>query len=453
MKLSLKMSLLSIGLSALTLLAVGAVVLRAAYRQSLDAERENARAQLSFLTTSYAVAVDREGFEPLSSFAEKNRRQYLFRRFDKGDEKWQFVYMGDTLYNDSSLALDRLMNGAGERLFAMDDRYVIVLCESLPDGSDIYLLHDCTAVIDAARRLTHTFLLIGGVAFLALAVALWLLTHAALGPLAELERAARRMAAGDYETPIRSRHRDEVGSLARSFEQMRLSVQEQIAAVSEVAEQRKLLVGALTHELKTPMTAIVGYSEALHTLRLSEEQQAESLRFLYAESKRLEALTQKMMRLIAVDGGEAIALLPVTGEALSQTLRPMLSKLAEQRGVALHLALNDFAAIGDADLLCSVLTNLFDNAVSAGASEVWLAGRGPVLVVTDNGPGMTKEVLARVTEPFYRADKARSRKTGHAGLGLALVQRIVTLHRGTLLIESEPNQGTTVTVKLREAEA
>ena len=174
---------------------------------------------------------------------------------------------------------------------------------------------------------------------------------------------------------------------------------------------------------------------------------------MYAESKRLEALTQKMMRLIAVDGGEAIALLPVTGEALSQTLRPMLSKLAEQRGVALHLALNDFAAIGDADLLCSVLTNLFDNAVSAGASEVWLAGRGPVLVVTDNGPGMTKEVLARVTEPFYRADKARSRKTGHAGLGLALVQRIVTLHRGTLLIESEPNQGTTVTVKLREAEA
>ena len=452
MKLSFKMSLLLIGLSALILFGVGAVVLHASYRQSLDAERESARAQLSFLATSYAVGAERDGLEPLSPFAEKSRRQYLFRRFDKGREKWQLVYDGDTLYNDAALALDRLADGAGERLLRMDDRYWILLGEYLPDGSDIYLLHDCSTVIAAAQSQTRIFLSIGGIAFAVMAVLLWLLTHVTLQPLAELERAARRIAAGDYDTPIQSRRHDEVGSLASSFERMRQSVQEQIETVSEVAEQRKLLVGALTHELKTPMTAIVGYSEALRTLHLSNEQRADCMRFLHAESKRLEALTQKMMRLVAIDGGEQISLSPVTGEMLEKTLRPMLTKIASDRGVTLHLALNDFAAAGDADLLCSVLTNLFDNAVSAGATEIWLAGRGAVLVVTDNGPGMTKAVLARVTEPFYRADKARSRKAGHAGLGLALVQRIVTLHHGTLLIESEPGQGTSVTVKLSEVQ-
>ena len=323
-----------------------------------------------------------------------------------------------------------------------------MLRRALDNGCTIYLLYDCTEMMQTQASLRRLLLTVGSATFVGMAAAMLLLTYAALLPLKELERAARRMAAGDYETPISVRHRDEVGSLAQSFETMRGAVQAHTAELSDLAEERQLLLGALTHEMKTPMTAIVGYSEALQTLRLSPEQRSECIEYLHRESRRLESLTQKMMRLITLTSGEEIESAPVSGAALDAILRPMLVPLAERGGVALSIDLKGFAAVGDADLLCSVLTNLYDNAASAGAKRVALLGVGNRLTVTDDGAGMTPDVLARVTEPFYRADKARGRAGGHAGLGLSLVQRIVSLHSGTLAMESAPGAGTTVTVVL-----
>lgn len=448
MKVSQKLSLLSVSLCALTLILCGTAFLLAVYRESLDAEREAARARLGFLSASYAFAVDREGEAPLSPVVERSRRQYLFGRFEQGDGLWQLDYNGETLFNSAGLSLDRILDGEEMRLVRLGDRYAIVTGTVLDDGSAIYLLHDCTVSLDTAKRLTVRFVWIAAGAFLVIAAALLLLTHRLLSPLKSLERAAKQIAAGDYETPIRVRQNDEIGSLAMSFERMRQSVQTHIRAVSDVAEERKLLLGALTHELKTPMTAIIGYSEALETLRLSPEQQKESIAFLHRESVRLEALTQKMMRLITLEDADAIDAAPLSGERLYALLFPMLEPIAQKKAVRLTLDLFDFSAAADADLIVSVLANLFDNAVSAGAAAVRITGRGSVLTVTDNGKGMTPEVLRRVTEPFFRADKARSRGEGHAGLGLALAGRIVRLHGGTLAFSSVPGEGTTVTVTL-----
>lgn len=452
MKLSLKMSLLTIGLTALTLLLCGLIVLRSVQDRTVATARESAEAQIGYLCEAFLFASDWDEAGTLSERAQKSRLQYLFRRLDRGEEQHELVYGGETLCNSGALALDRLLEATDERLIEADGRYGVAVRRTLENGCTVYLLYDCTAGIRALQGLKRTLLTVGAVAFCGLTVAALLLTYAALSPLKELERAARRMAGGDYSTPIRKRHSDEVGSLAESFETMRGAVQKHLAELSGVAEERKLLLGALTHEMKTPMTAIVGYSEALNALRLSEEQKAECITYLHRESKRLEVLTQKMMRLITLDGGESITPEPIYGETLEGILEPMLKPIAQKRGTEVTFDLAGFSAVGDSNLIVSVLSNLFDNAASAGARHILIAGDGPTLSVSDDGAGMAPEVLARVTEPFFRADKARGRAGGHAGLGLALVQRIVDLHGGMLSFQSEPGKGTTVTVRLPKNE-
>ena len=447
MKLSLKMSLLTIGLLTVTLLLSGVIVLRSVYAQTLAAAQENARSRIGYLADAFAFASDWEG-EALSERAQKSRLQYLFRRLETGEEPRQLTFAGETLFNSSDLALDTLLGESEQRLIESDGRYGIAMQRTLDNGCRVYLLYDCTDMMRMHTSLTRLLLAVGAVSFVFVAAAALLLTHAALSPLKELERAARRMADGDYDTPIPVRHHDEVGSLAQSFETMRGAIRAQLERISAVAEERQMLLGALTHEMKTPMTAIVGYSEAITTLRLSEAQREESIRYLHRESKRLEQLTQKMMRMITLDGGETIENELVRGSDLDAVLRPMLTPIAERGGVTLAMDLDGFAATGDADLLSSVLTNLFDNAASAGAKHITLMGSGGILTVSDDGIGMTPEVLARITEPFYRADKVRGRAGGHAGLGLALVQRIITLHGGTLSFASTPGKGTTATVSL-----
>ncbi len=443
MKISRKLSLLSIGLCALTLILCGALFLLTVYRRSLDSVRDNAQTLLSYVAASYEIAVEEPGERP--ALVERSRLQFLFRQFETGDARWQLTYGGETLYNDSGLALDRLLDGRDEAYLSVGAKRLYA-AKAQAGTCTLYVLSDCSPVFFELQGLTRLFALIGGGAFLLIAVLTPLLTRALLSPLKELERAARRIAGGDYQTPVAVKHNDEIASLGRSFEQMRQSVQAHLLRVTEVAEERKLLLGALTHELKTPLTSIVGYSEALEKLNLSPAQQRESIAFLHRESRRLESLTQKLMRLITLSDGERIDCVPLGGEQLDAIVRPLLQAASEKSGSAADLDLSGFRAAGDADLLCTVLTNLYDNAASAGAKTVRITGSGNRLTVADDGSGIPEAALARVTEPFFRADKARSRTGGHAGLGLALVRQIVQLHRGTLTIETSPGRGTTVTV-------
>ena len=104
----------------------------------------------------------------------------------------------------------------------------------------------------------------------------------------------------------------------------------------------------------------------------------------------------------------------------------------------------------DADLITGVLINLVDNACSAGAKYVTISAQERVISVSDDGCGIPQEIIDKVTQPFFRADKARSRRGGHAGLGLALVSRVAQLHGARLGIESREGSGTTVSIRFDE---
>ena len=211
-----------------------------------------------------------------------------------------------------------------------------------------------------------------------------------------------------------------------------------------------MLIGALTHEMKTPLTAIIGYAESLDRAKLSEAQREEAVSFIHRESKRLERLTQKMMQLVTLTDGADIAFRDVSARELFDMAEKTLETIAARHGTELRFVESGERFSIDADLIAGVLINLVDNACSAGAKHVTVSAKERELSVSDDGCGIPQEIIDKVAQPFFRADKSRSRRGGHAGLGLALAERVAQLHGARLLIESREGSGTTVSLRFDE---
>ena len=225
------------------------------------------------------------------------------------------------------------------------------------------------------------------------------------------------------------------------------AVQEKIADLEADVQRREDFVGAFTHELKTPMTSIIGYADMLHTMQTDPDEQREAAAAIVHEGRRLEALSRKLLALLGLnEEGVELTAVPLP------TLWPRLHAACPD--VTLRTPAAAPTVRGDADLLLDLLCNLVQNAAKAGAPGAPVlvlcaqAGDAVTLTVADRGCGIPPELIPRVTEPFFMVDKSRARRQGGSGLGLALCQRIAAAHGSALRIESEPGRGTRVSVTL-----
>jgi two-component system phosphate regulon sensor histidine kinase PhoR len=234
-----------------------------------------------------------------------------------------------------------------------------------------------------------------------------------------------------------------------------------VVVLHDVSELRRLetvrteFVANVSHELRTPLTAIRGYLETLLGGGL-EEDEAQARRFLeivFRHTERLGRLLDDLTELSNIELGRVrLELRPVAVGDVVESVLAIMRQRAEARRVALVAALPpDLPLVtADHDRLEQILINLVDNAVkyTGEGGRVTVSGRhvdeAVELAVTDTGIGIPPTDLPRITERFYRVDKARSRELGGTGLGLAIVKHLVIAHRGELVIESEPGRGTTV---------
>lgn len=230
----------------------------------------------------------------------------------------------------------------------------------------------------------------------------------------------------------------ETAALAHSFNSMADSLTGQI-------ERQQRFIADLTHEMKTPLTAIIGHADLIRSGRVKAEEAALAAHSILKEGQRLNALTARLIDLILLQQDQAelhpVSIRPLIEEAV-EALRPA----ASERGIELSENCADAIFLCDRALMLSLITNLIDNALKSGASHIHIEGnlvsKAYTLSVSDDGCGMTPEVLQKITEPFYRADKSRSRKQGGAGLGLSLCKEIAELHQAILTFESMPGKGT-----------
>lgn len=265
-------------------------------------------------------------------------------------------------------------------------------------------------------------------------------------PIRELEDKASHIAEGRYDGPAMKAtvRQDELGDLARALEQMSGTVAQQIQELKEESEARQRLIDDLGHEMRTPLTAIRGFADLLQRSSADPEALYEGTEIIRKESDRLLKLSEQLMKL-SVLRHEGLELKPVHLAEIVQFAVASAQPKAEEKGVALKVhAEEDTVVQGDRTLLESLCINLIDNAVKAsergGAVSITLEGRQ--VRVVDTGCGMDQETLQKIGQPFFRADKARSRKEGGAGLGVALCRSIVAEHGAELRYESAPGTGT-----------
>ena len=314
----------------------------------------------------------------------------------------------------------------------------------LTNISDIYALRDTQ--LSTYRRLLVLTVIIGAAGSYVMAL---LLTR----PLTKLTRTARQIGQGDLTSRADVSSGDELETLAKEFNAMADRLEANIVELQDNAKRQTEFMGSFAHELKTPMTSIIGYADLIRRRMLSPEEEQEAANYIFTEGRRLESLSIKLLDLIILkkrdfDLVEASPDAIVAG--IVRVMRPQLSA----QGITLRYRAEPGRCMLEPDLAKSLIINLVDNARKAmdngGAIFILseMTEAGCAVSVTDNGRGIPEKELARITEAFYRVDKSRSRAQGGVGLGLALCNEIAGLHHGELQIRSVEGRGTSITVHL-----
>ena len=280
-----------------------------------------------------------------------------------------------------------------------------------------------------------------------------ILTLTITRPLGRLRNTTRKFAAGEYDVRAKTGSRDEVGELAKTFNYMARTIESKISELEDAARRQEDFTANFAHELKTPMTSIIGYADTLYQKTLPPEEVHQLAGIIMNEGMRLEALSFKLMELVTLSRSdfqlEEARIDEVIADAV-ETIKPA----AEKRQIRISVQVEEAWVRLEYDLFKTLLLNLMDNALKSGTDTVLVQGTCEDaqyrMTITDRGRGIPAEDLEKITEAFYMVDKSRSRKEHGAGLGLALAVKIAQLHHTTLSYTSQPGQGTSVTFTLQK---
>ena len=289
-------------------------------------------------------------------------------------------------------------------------------------------------------------------ALVAVVVAGLFATRKALQPLTDMTHSAAAIGADTVAQQRRPvpRTKDEVQALALAFN----ATLERLAAA--FARQRRFTADA-SHELRTPVTAILGQAELALSRPRAPEAYQDSLQRIAEEAERMQRLIGRMLALARAEGGQPVLnFAPADVAALLRTLTETLAVQAEEKEVDLELREPSSAVITtDADSLTQILLNLIENAIAYtdhGLVEVALVEQEDEICITvaDSGPGIAPEQLSAIFEPFFRADPSRQRQSGGVGLGLALAHELTRLLGGELSAANRAEGGAVFTLVLPE---
>ena len=297
------------------------------------------------------------------------------------------------------------------------------LLEPFEDYSLVYYT-DVTKVVNEWNK--NNFSLFGAVTIFSgiLSICLAILLESLFKPLEKISLSSARIADGAYEEKLDIK-----------------------------GEEKQRLIDNLAHELKTPLTAMYGYGEYIQKTNLDEKKKYTATQFILRESKRIENISKMLLEMAVLREEKEVEMKVVDIETLFERIYQIEESKLKAKGIEIIYSLQFKKLYGNEDLLEGLLINLIDNAIRACGEEggkiglkSYEQGGQRRIEISDNGKGMTKEQMSLITEPFYRADKARSRKDGGNGLGLALCDEIAKKHGAQLVFDSTLGEGTIVKI-------
>ena len=392
--------------------------------------------------------------EQLASKLESSG-QNASRMLRISNEEKQALYASDGFEMDDALLSQTDASTKAYSTIYLNGHYYVQTASTV-NALDrvLYLetLRDVSVVFDERamgfrvyRQVTVVMLLLG-------MVAMHLISFLLTKPIRHLTRATKKMAAGDYAYRARKVSNDELGQLTLDFNHMAEALEENINKLEDEIQAKEDFVGAFAHELKTPLTAIIGYADMLRSRKLDEEKSFLSANYIYTEGKRLEAMSIRLLDIMVTRHGQA-QFQEVQAESLFQYLQAMFRTNEDMKFV---YTFEEGIVWAESNLIITVLINLMDNAVKASepGSTIEVKGmakeKGYLFQVKDYGMGIAEEEIQKITKAFYMVDKSRARERNGAGLGLALCAEILSLHHSSLSIESKLGEGTCIGFLLPE---
>lgn len=329
----------------------------------------------------------------------------------------------------------RFANGKGDVYSLQADRGFVAAFEE-----------NQRSAIAAINR--HVTIAAVAVAIIAGAAAFWL-SRRIVEPVRRLENAANDLEAGDYARRVQFAGSDEIASLARAFNGM-------AEAIERKENLRKQMTSDVAHELRSPLNNLTGYLEAIADGVV--EPDADTIASLRDEADLLVRLVADLEQISLADAGrQVLHLQPVRFGAVVASAVAMMQPRARAHDVTIVCDASTPAEVeADPGRMAQVVRNLLENAIthtpSGGEIRVRVTNVDDevLLTVVDSGPGIPEEHLPNIFERFYRADPSRTRATGGAGLGLAIVEQLVRVHGGTVSAANAEQGGAKFTIMLPE---
>ncbi len=334
-----------------------------------------------------------------------------------------------------------------------DQKYRI---DTLEDIENVFLSAEKTR-----EKSSHYFI----IAILASMIFAFVISILVTRPINKIYKASIKLSEGDYTVRINDKRKDELGRLADTFDNMAESIEDKISRLEENVREKEDFIANFSHEIKTPMTNIIGYADMIATGKQVDEEVRRKAGIIMNEGMRLETLSLKLMD-ISMEKREHLVFEEIAVNDMFDDIRDSICGRISDRNINISYTCDDQYIAVEYDLIKTLLLNLIDNSIKAESRNIQVVGKAVLsfdleeeeaikktekslrnrysIIVKDDGIGISEKDVSHVKEAFFMVDKARSRKQNGAGLGLALCDKIAILHGGRLNISSQEGKGTVV---------
>lgn len=461
MKFRVKITLCMIGLMSVLFGVGGSLLLTASFAQALEREKSELYSVYQMVSGTLGIIGDING-----NLVYEDISDTIYKISGQNEEPWEMIRFStgeDMIYESGDTSLDApgTMPDEGTcsiRWHKEAGRNILFLSGILKTEEGnvrLDMARDVTALFDERDNWQHIYqgvflFMVAICAFFSYSMAGILTRH-----LRQLSDTAREISGGNLSSRAEVKSGDEIGRLGKDFNTMADRLEEKIRGLNEEMERQERFIGDFSHELKTPMTSIIGYADMIRAGMLDRQEEAEAADYIVNEGKRLESLSLKLLNMLMVRN-DTPAFSLASPAALIQKLEENIAPIYKDKKILLTSRVESGECYMDPDLVCSLLLNLIENAAKAmpdNGGNIQIVQRmrpyGCYIFVRDNGRGIPEESLGHLTEAFYRVDKSRSRQAGGTGLGLSLCREIAEAHGGYIRFKSKMDRGTVVMAVLK----
>lgn len=463
MKFKHKLVLCMVALLGLSFGLGGTMLIHRSFKTSLSSTIDSDLQNYESIQSTLLIAVDTNSvssyidmsniINQLSAQGNSNRKNIILRN---SDMEVVSIMNSSFTYKEMKPSDENTCNSI---IWRENNNYYLQLCSSMDintenlDISQMDIVYDITSVYAARAQEQNTFRLLLIAIFVVGSITSMIAASLLTKPLEKLSSLAQHISHGDYSARLHIHSGDEIEALANDFNNMADTIEDNISELHFSMEKQEQFMGSFAHELKTPMTSIIGYADLLRSQNMSEDETNEAANYIFSEGKRLESLSLKLLDLLVVKNQETILTPTDPSLAIQNVINVMKPELAKEH-ITLKSSCRKGCCMMDIDLFQSLIINIIDNARNAIDDNglIHVAGTvrddNYVIIIKDNGRGMPPEEITRISEAFYRIDKSRSRAQGGAGLGLAICSKIAEIHQAKIKYKSAVGRGTVVTITL-----